>query len=334
MNILVTGATGFLGQKVALRLVKEGHNVVGIGRNQEIGNILLANGISFVSMNLQDEKAINQICKDKDYIFHCGALSSVWGEFDDFYEANILGTKYLLESALEHGVKRFIHVSTPSIYFNLEHANRLNVFETDFIPQPPINYYASTKLQAEVLVRQAFDQGLPVITIRPRGLFGPGDNAIIPRLIRANSKIGVPMINGGKSLVDITYVENVVDALLLCMESPEHTLGKHYNITNGEPLHLRTILQSLFDELGVDWKKRRLNYTFASHLAGQLESFHKVFLPKKEPILTRYSLSVLSNSQTLNISAARTDLGYEPRVSIEEGIKEFVKWWKERENGC
>lgn len=325
MNMLVTGGTGFLGKALARRLIKEGHHVTIIGRNEQVGQQLTIEGMTFIQADLNDQKAMIQACQLMDYVFHCGALSSPWGKYSDFYQTNVIGTKNIIAGCEEHHVKRLIHVSTPSIY--AYYTNRENIMEASQLPQKMINHYAQTKYLAEKEIDKAHENGLPVITIRPRAIFGPEDNAIIPRLIEANDKIGVPMINDGKALIDFTYIDNVVDALLLCMNSPVQTQGKKYNITNGNPMLFCDVLEKLFESLQLKWNKRKMNYHVIFLLASCMEVFYKLFMPKKEPILTKYTVSVLSHTQTLNIDAAKKDLGYEPRISIDEGIQEFSKWW-------
>lgn len=326
-NILVTGATGFLGQHVVKRLVVKGYNVTAIGRNKTIGKTL-PKDVRFISLSLEDRKGIFNAMQNQDVVIHCGALSSVWGKYEDFYTSNVVGTQNMVDAALLHNIKRFVHVSTPSIYFNLQDRSKINVKEDSLLPNPAINYYADTKRKAEEVVDEAFRKGLATITIRPRALFGPGDNAIIPRLIKANQKSGIPFINGGKVLTDITYVENVVDALCLCLDSDEKTFGQKYNITNGEPVYLCDILEKVFSMLNQPMKKKELKYKSILLVANLLEKAYRIFQIKKEPIITPYTVTVLAHSQTLNIDAAKTDLGYKPLISVEEGIHLFAEWWK------
>ncbi|RHW34664.1 NAD-dependent epimerase/dehydratase family protein [Lysinibacillus yapensis] len=325
-TIAVTGATGFLGQHVVKRLVSEGFQVTALGRNQAIGDAF-PKEVKFVKVSLEDRDGISRAMKNQDYVIHCAALSSVWGNYADFYNANVVGTQNLVDAALFSNVKRFVHVSTPSIYFNLHERTKINLKEDNILPAPAINYYAETKRIAEEVVDEAFKKGLPAITIRPRALFGPGDNAIIPRLIKANEKSGIPFINGGKVLTDITYVENVVDALFLCLSSEMPTLGRKYNITNGEPMYLGDILEKVFLVLNETMRKREIKYERILCIASMLEKTHRLFGIKKEPIITPYTVTVLSHSQTLNIDAAKTELGYQPRISIDEGINRFAEWW-------
>lgn len=327
MKMLVTGGTGFLGSSLAKRLMKEGHQVTIIGRNRQIGKQLEAEGITFIQADLSDQAEIVHACQGQDYVFHCGALSSPWGKYQDFYETNVIGTKNIITGCRQHNIKRLIHVSSPSIYST--YGDRVDIKEDDRLPDTFINDYAQTKYLAEQEIDKAHKNGLPVITIRPRAIFGPGDRAIIPRLIKANEKIGVPIIYNAKAIIDFTYVENIVDALLLCMNSPIHTLGKKYNITNDHPMVLHEILEKLFQTLQIEWRKRKMNYQFIFFVASMVERFYKSFLPNQEPVLTKYTVSVLAHTQTLNITAAKDDLGYVPRVSIDKGIEKFAKWWEE-----
>lgn len=325
-TILVTGATGFLGQYTVRRLVNKGFQVTALGRNKAVA-ATFPQEVRFIQVSLEDRKGIFNAMKDQEFVIHCGALSSVWGKYEDFFNANVAGTQNTADAALASGVKRFVHVSTPSIYFNLQERTKMDVKEDCILPHPSINFYAQTKKMAEDIVDEAFQKGLPAITIRPRALFGPGDNAIIPRLVKANKKSGIPFINNGKVLTDITYVENVVDALLLCLTSDGHTLGKKYNITNGEPMFLGDILEKVFAVLEQPMKKREMNYERLLRLATIMEKIYRLLRAKKEPIITPYTVTVLAHSQTLNIDAAIKDLGYVPRISIDEGIQRFAEWW-------
>ena len=328
MKALITGATGFLGGALTRRLHSLGWDVVALGRNPSALAELASEGIRVIQADLADEAAILDACKNRDVVFHCGALSSPWGKYRDFYQANVVGTRNVIRGCQEHHVKRLVHVSTPSIYFNL--APRLNVKEDDPLPARPVNHYAATKLLAERELDRAHADGLSVIAIRPRAIFGPRDTTILPRLIQRLQTGNMPIIGDGQNIADLTYVENVVDALLLCAESPAHTLGKKYNITNGDPVRVWDMAARLSRDLGFKVPTRRVPYPLVDKLAAALELIYRLVPGQPEPPLTRYSVSVLALSATLDISAARRDLGYSPRVSNEEGLQKFVAWWKQK----
>lgn len=326
MKVLVTGATGFLGKRLALKLRREGYTVIGLGRNKEIGRELEENDIHFVPCDIRDEPKVVSLCKEMDYVFHCAALSTPWGKYKDFYEINVRGTKNIIKGCQLGKVKRLIYVSTSSIYF--DRRDRNNILESDPLPKVPINDYTKTKMMAENEIDLAFGKGLPVITLRPRALFGPGDMTLMPWLMRANQQWGVPFVNGGKVLTDLTYIDNAVDALLLCMRSKEESLGKKYNISNGEPLIFEEVIKYTFGALGVSFRSRNMPYEKAHRTAAFMEWSSKTFLWGKEPPWTKYTVEVLSKSLTLDIQAAKTELGYCPKVSVKEGIVLFSEWWK------
>ncbi|MGA7936785.1 MAG: NAD-dependent epimerase/dehydratase family protein [Kovacikia sp.] len=324
MNVLITGGTGFLGKRLALKLRSQGDNVTVLGRNQAIGTQLEAAGLGFVTADLRDAKSIAAACQGQDCVFHCGALSAPWGSIREFYDINVLGTRHLVQGCLAAQVPRLVHVSTSAVYFT--YADQLQISES--LPLPaPIGPYAKTKQLAEQEIQQAYQQGLSVITIRPRGIFGPGDTTILPRLLRASDRTGIPLIRHGEAVVDLTYIDNVVEALRSCQRAPASLSGRVYNITNGEPLPLITLLQRLSQHLDTTLKFKPMPFAVAYGLATAMEGAATLF-PGPEPILTRYTVGLLSFSQTLAIEAAMTDLGYQPQVTLEEGLAQFSQGWK------
>jgi len=193
----------------------------------------------------------------------------------------------------------------------------------------PVSNYAATKILAEQEVDEAFAKGLPAITIRPRALFGPGDTVIFPRLIPRLQSGRLPILGDGENIIDLTYIENVVDALLLCAESPANTLGKKYNISNGEPVKIWKLVERICSELNLPYPKRKISCQTANMAASVLEMIYTLIPTHPEPPLTRVSVSMMANSTTLDISAAKQELGYQPKVSVDEGFDKFIKWWKE-----
>jgi nucleoside-diphosphate-sugar epimerase len=327
MIALVTGATGFLGGALTRRLHGMGAQVTALGQNPQALACLETQHISAVRADLVDTRAIIDACRDQEIVFHCGALSAPWGKPQDFYNANIAGTENIVRGCEEHHVERLVYVSTPSIYFGYE--PRFNVREDATLPIKPANEYARTKRMAEAVVDDAFRRGLPVITIRPRAIFGPGDQALLPRLIERLQKGDLRIIGSGDNLADLTYVENVVDSLLLCAQSPADTLGKKYNITNGEQAKLWDIVKNIAQGIGVPVPQKHISYKLMDNLARMVEIIYSMLPGQPEPPLTRYSVGVLALGFTLDISAAEHDLGYRPRVTIQEGLEEVIKSWKE-----
>ena len=165
---------------------------------------------------------------------------------------------------------------------------------------------------------------VPSIILRPRGLFGIGDTSILPRVINLSQKIGIPLIGDGRQLMDMTCVENVALAIRLAIEAPE-AKGEVYNITNGEPRAFRDLLEESLTGLGYPIKYRKIPASLLSGIASSLEFIYKTLNLKGEPPLTRYSYYLLRYSQTLDISKAERELGYHPKISISEGIEQYVQ---------
>jgi nucleoside-diphosphate-sugar epimerase len=325
-NALVTGATGFVGQHVVMRLCRMGWNVAGMGRNESVGVKLEKHGIRFVRADLRDADSVVRACAGQDAVFHCGALSSPWGAYREFAAVNVDGTRHVAAGCRMHEVRRLIHISTPSIYFGRR--DRTGVRECDPLPAKPVNAYAATKLLAERVVFQAFADGVPCLILRPRAIFGPLDRALFPRLLRANDSGGVPLIGGGNAIIDLTYVDNVVDAMLLGWEAPQEALGRAYNVTNGEPVKLGDALRELFSLMGVPLRARAIPFSLGYGVAAFMEWSHRMLPVLGEPPLTRYAITAVAKNQTLDITLARERLGYAPRVGLIEGLQAFAEWWK------
>ncbi len=327
MKTLITGATGFLGGTLARRLHALGWEVTALGRNPGKLNQLEDEGMHALHLDITKKDELNAAFNEQEIIFHCAALPSPWGNFEKFYQANVIGTRNVVQACLENKIKRLVYVSTPSLYF--DYGSRTNVKENDPLPEP-ISHYAHTKRLAEEEIDKGFANGLAVVSIRPRALFGEGDTVIFPRLIPRLKSGRLPILGDGENVVDLTYIQNVVDALLLCAESPANTLGKTYNITNGEPIKIWKLIERICDKLGYPHPSRKVSYKTANTAASALEFLYSLIPYSPEPPLTRVSVSMMANNTTLDISAAKADLGYQPKVSVEEGVQRFLKWWKEK----
>lgn len=321
--IVISGISSSLGISLSLKLANMGMQVLGFARRVDsIKKILRHPLIQLETADLTDEILMRSICSKADVVVHLAALSTPWGKYADFYHINVEGTKSIIQASRDAKIKRFIHVSTPSIYFDYQ--DRLNIPEDDTLPKKSVNAYTATKKIAEEVVDLAFSEGLPSITLRPRAIFGPHDKTLFPRVLKACQNGGVPSFSKKSPTIDITYVDNVVHALWLAINAPSSCLGQKYNITNGEPASLESILRLLFDELSIPFKTKRVPYPLA-YLAASLSEL-KGYVTRKEPTLTCYGVGVLAYSQTLSIEKARQELNYRPIISLNEGIKRYAGW--------
>lgn len=320
MKVLVTGATGFLGKYVVKELVAEGYFVRAFGRNEAVGQSLVSDQVEFFKGDLSSKQAVEEACKGVEMVVHAGALSTVWGPWESFYQANVLGTQHVLEASRTNKIKRLVYVSSPSIYAAPK--DQIGIKEEDAPTENHLNNYIKSKLLSENLFPAYPD--VPSIILRPRGLFGVGDTSILPRVLKLSQKIGIPLIKEGKQLMDMTCVENVALAIALALKA-DRAEGQVYNITNGEPTPFKELIEEALQGLGLTIRYKKLPAFLLGGLASSLEVLYRVLPLKGEPPLTRYTYYLLRYSQTLDISKAREELGYEPRISIKEGIAQYVQ---------
>ena len=322
-KVLVTGATGFLGKYLIEELLNNDYEVVAQGRKENVlSDIKEKYNAQILKCSLDEIKNVEL---KVDYVIHAAALSTVWGKWEDFYNSNVVGTENVIDFCKKNNVKRLVYVSSPSIYS--AKCDRLNIKEEDFDKNNQLNFYIKSKILAENLINSIEDDKLEKVIIRPRGLFGIGDTSIIPRLIKANRKIGIPLFNDGKNIVDITCVENVALALRLAIES-KNAVGRTYNITNGEPREFKNILEELFKQINEPPKYLKINLNLMYGVSSVIEFIYKLFHIYKEPMITKYNICTLGYSQTLNIEKAKKDLNYIPKMTLSEGIKKYAEDYK------
>lgn len=323
-RILVTGATGFIGGHVARRLVDTGHTVIATGRNAAR---LATMGARSRAMAADLASApLEPLLQGCDAVVHCAALSSPWGRRKDFQSANVLATERLLAAARRERVPRFVHLASPSIYFRFR--DQFGVGEEFQPPRRWITEYARSKWESECKVRAASGNDLQTLILRPRAVFGEGDNAILPRILAVAAHGRFPLVDGGRALIDVTHVDNLVDLIATCvtMELPGN--GRAYNVSNGEPVRVRALLETLFAALGYPVRMTTAPRAPLLALAALSEYVARLRPGRPEPRLTRYGIGVLGYSQTLDIARARRDLHYTPRIGIQDGIVRYARWWK------
>lgn len=322
MEVLVTGGTGFLGQHLARALLAKGHSVHILGRNfAKAGpRELIAGGAIPITADLRDRAAVDAACAGIEVVFHTGALSAPWGKLVDFHDINVGGTEAVLAGCLAHGAKRLIYVSSPSVVF--DGRDQRLVLEDVPYPHRFTSTYSLTKKLGEDRVNAAAAAGFQTVILRPKAIFGPGDQALLPRLIAAARQNRLPQIGDGNNLVDLTYVENVVQALMLALDAPA-AIGNTYTITNDEHVPLWDIVRRVLSRLNLSTKLRRVPLSVALAAASLMEL--RAALTGQEPLLTRYTAAILARTQTYDISAAKRDLGYAPCVSIADGTERTLE---------
>lgn len=323
MHVLITGATGFLGGRILKEFseYKELTKITATGRILASENRIQKGHIQYVLGDLTDGLFVQSLFSDAvDIVVNCASLSSPWGSYKDFYTANCTTQKHLISVSIKANVKRFIYISSPSIYFNFKHVFNLN--EDSPLPKVLVNQYAVTKLEAESYLK---DSGLSYVTLRPRALIGEGDTVIMPRLIRSFKEGRLKIMGDGENIVDLTSVRNMVQAVWLAINTSEENCSQAYNITNSEPVNLWKSINTVLTLTGYGKIEKKVPYAVLYMIATLME-WKSRLLKTNEPILTRYSVGILSKSCTFDVQKAKSRLGYNPIQSTHEAIVEFAEW--------
>lgn len=312
MRVIVTGATGFLGGEVCRRLVERGHQVLAMGRSDERLSRLQHQAVKTIKADLSMGETPR--ATPADAMVHCAALSSPWGRPEEYEQANVEATRQALTFARKCGAKRFVHISTPSLYFRFR--DQLDVREDADLP-PPVNDYARTKLVAEKLVLAADE--LDPIVLRPRGLYGPGDTSLLPRLLLAGRHRPLPLLNGGRATTDLTYVEDAAEAVCAALVHAGPLAQRVFNVSGGAALNVRDVADRAAQRAGQALRWRPMPTRLVLMLARASEAAAR-WRRYREPRITAYGVGLFAYTQTLDISAAALHLGWRPRISFDEGL--------------
>lgn len=350
-SVLVTGGTGFLGRRIVERLLAAGRRITVLGRTPAPD--LEQRGVRFIRASLDDAPAVAAACANVETVFHVAAKVGVWGRYEDFHRANVLGTRALLDGCRAHGVERLVYTSTPSVVYNgrdLAGADE-SLPLTTRCPSP----YPLTKAIAEREVLAANSPTLRTIALRPHLIWGVGDPHLVPRVL-ARARAGrLRIIGSGRNRVDLVHVENAVDAHLLAeraltechplddkpsVDSARVTsatchlmddirrerpaAGRAYFITNGEPVVLWDWINDLLRALGEPPVTKHIPLRAASIIGAGCELTWRVLRLPGEPPLTRFVAAELAKDHWFDLTAARRDLGYEPRITMAAGTAELV----------
>nr|WP_298094116.1 NAD(P)-dependent oxidoreductase [uncultured Shinella sp.] len=316
MRVLVTGATGFLGGRLIRHLGARRFDPIGLGRNEARCRALEDIGFTTVCANLSRSvlHLVNSIGR-VDAVVHCAALSAPWGRLAAFRAANVEGTRNALDLADALGARRFVNISSPTVYFEMK--DKVGVAETAPLPRP-INAYARTKAEAEQLVLARPKLG--PINLRPRGIYGAGEGTLLPRLIAAARRGPLPLLRTGAAAIDLTYVDDVVAAIEAALSTEAAVEGETFNISGGEMVSVCDLVERVCSALDVPLRWKRVPFYPALMLTRLAEMASLARPIPKEPVVTPYTLGLFAFRQSLDISKAQRILGWQPRISLEDGL--------------
>jgi 2-alkyl-3-oxoalkanoate reductase len=323
--VLITGGGGFLGTAISRSLRQRGLSVRSLSRS--LHPHLDELGVEPIRGDVADAKVVARAVEGCGTVFHTAAKAGLWGPEREYHRANVEGTRNVVEACRTAGVPRLIYTSSPSVVFN--GSDLAGADESAPYPSQFEAAYPETKAIAEQLVLAANSDGLATVSLRPHLIWGPGDNNLLPRII-ARAKGGrLRRIGQTNALIDPVYIDNASEAHLLAADrlwpgSP--VAGRPYFITQGETIPVWDMINALLKAAHMEPVRRSIARPVALAGAGVLEAAYRLSGRRDEPPMTRFLARQLSTTHWFRIDAARRDLGYEPRVSIIEGLRRLEDW--------
>jgi nucleoside-diphosphate-sugar epimerase len=338
MHVLVTGGGGFLGSYIVEALLARGDRVRSFSRGRYPD--LEAAGVEVVQGDLRNNAAIATACEGIECVIHTAALPGIGMDRDAYVSVNRTGTELLLSNAKYHGVQRFVYTSSPSVVFSGR--DQPGVDESapyDFgWMEENLAYYSLAKAQAEQAVLAANSDTFRTCSLRPHLIWGPRDTHLIPRLLARARSGRLRRVGDGANLVDITYVENAAaahlqaaDALAVTADQAaemQTAAGKAYFISQGQPVNCWQWIGEILALAGLPPVTKSISTQTAHKVGAAFETLYRLIGLRSEPPMTRFLASQLSTSHWFDISAARRDFAYEPRISSAEGMQRLAGWVK------
>ena len=332
-RVLITGATGGLGMALVREACAHGLNVRATGRSTDAGEALQEIGAEFIPLDLESRDAdLGALLTGCGSVIHAAALSASWGQRAAFESANVHMTRRLLDAALSRNVRRFVFVSSPSIFAQFE--DRIGIADNAKPNPRPLNHYAATKLVAERLVLNAPSAAMSCCAIRPRALVGDGDRVILPKLAELASRTKMPLPRGGTAKIELTDLRDAAWAICEAEERAADLSGRAINISGGQPHTVRDVAEQLAKTLGKTPRLVPVPIAAAHILANLLEGIAKLRGSQNEPLLTRYTLATLAYSQTFDLTQAEHLLGYTPRHDALATLLDQARMIAHKENAA
>jgi nucleoside-diphosphate-sugar epimerase len=324
VKVLVTGATGFIGSHLLDRLVERGDEVRILTRCGENVDRLAQVDVKVYCSDLTDYKSVEAAVDGVDHLLHCAARTGPWGPWAEYEIANVHGLKTLVDAAMTAGVKRIVHVSSIA-------AHAVDVGGTADETSPLLggsDPYSRSKVVGEQLLQQLIrDKGAPVSIVRPGLVYGPRDTNSFGRFARLVEQSKMVIIGSGNNHLPLIYVSDVVQGILLASEAGQ-AIGRAYLLVNDEPVTQRDYFNAIARELGVPPPSRHIPYRLALALGATAEAVGHLTRMKQPPPVMRFGLKQVGGENRFVINRARSELGFVPQVSLAEGVREGIVWYR------
>lgn len=322
MNILITGATGFTGSHLARHLASGGHKVRCLVRPSSNYLPLKEAGCEIIHGDVRDKSSVEKAINDMDIVYHIAAIFRTWGlPKNIYYETHVEGTRNLLEAGFKNNIKRFIHTSTIGVHGSIKDPPG-----DEESPFNPGDIYQRTKLEGELLSARYYkEKGLPVVIIRPTGIYGPGDMRFL-KLFRAIARKRFIMIGNGKTLWHPVYIDDLITGFELAMTTPRIE-GQAFIIGGPEYLTINKLVKHIADSLDTPYPKLYIPAMPVQIIGSFCELVCKPL--GITPPIFRSRVDFFTKTRAFRITKARELLGYSPRYDIIKGVNITTQWYKE-----
>jgi len=320
VKVLVTGGGGFLGGAIVRMLIARGDAVRVLARGEYPA--LRELGVETAQGDIANYAAVESAAHGCDAVIHTAAKAGSWGPYIGYYDTNVLGTQNVVNACKRCSIPKLVYTSTPSVAF--AGIDQEGATETAPYPEKFLAAYPRTKAIAEQTLLRANSPALSTVALRPHLIWGPGDTQLTPRLIERAKAGRLRIVGTGQQLVDATYVNNAAHAHVLALDrlAPNAACaGKAYYITNAEPWPIADIMNGILEAAGAPTVTRRVSAGAAYAVGVVFETIYTVLRKHEEPPMTRFVARQLGTAHWYDISAARTDLGYAPLVSMKDGLQ-------------
>jgi nucleoside-diphosphate-sugar epimerase len=324
---LITGATGFVGGHIAEACAARGHGVRALARAGSDASALERAGVEIIRGDVTDPSAIQRALDGVDVVVHCAAKVGDSGPVEEYRTVNVEALRSLIDACRSRPLKRFIHMSSLGVY---EAKHHHGTDESEPLPATHLDGYTQTKVEADRLAQEYQKKyRMPLVILRPGFVYGPRDRVVLPNLIKRMTSGKVHYLGGDRRALNTIYIGNLIEAVFLAAEKPE-AIGQIYNLTDGEFVSKRRFFESVSDGMGLRRSKQILPRWLAALVVRQVErQMRRAIAKGKKPLLTPAQFKFLLLNLDFSIEKAKKELGYKPRFTFEEGMRETLAWYRQ-----
>jgi nucleoside-diphosphate-sugar epimerase len=324
---LITGATGFVGGHLAEACLGRGHPVTTLARAGSDTALLDRLGVAVHRGDISDPQVVQKVLEGVDVVVHCAAKVGDRGPVEEFRTVNVEGLRNLLEACKGRPLSRFVHMSTLGVYAARHH---YGTDEREPLPANHIDGYTQTKVESEHLALAfQLEHRVPVVVLRPGFVYGPRDKTVLPKLMKNLENGKFHYLGADRRALNSIYIGNLVDAVFLAVDRPQ-AVAQVYNLTDGETVSKRRFIDAVCDGVGIPHPKQNVPRWLAGFSRWILRQQMRIAGPKGKAWLTPAKYKFVLLNLDFSIDKARRELGYAPRFTFDQGMKETMAWYRQK----